>query len=51
MVTGCIAHTRKTVPRIEHVSAWDFYPDPSATGVDDCEYVIQRHRMNKSAAS
>ena len=37
----------KVVPRIEHVSAWDFYPDPSATGVEDCEYVIQRHRMNK----
>ena len=37
----------KTVPRIENVSAWDFYPDPSATSIDDCEYVIQRHRMNK----
>ena len=37
----------KIVPRIEHVSAWDFYPDPSATSVEDCEYVIQRHRMNK----
>ena len=29
----------KTVPRIEHVSPWDFHPDPSATTVDDCEYV------------
>jgi len=37
----------KIVPRIEHVSAWDFHPDPSATSIDDCEYVIQRHRMNR----
>jgi hypothetical protein len=37
----------KIVPRIEHVSVWDFHPDPSATSIDDCEYVIQRHRMNR----
>jgi len=37
----------KVVPRIEHVSAWDFHPDPSATSIEDCEYVIQRHRMNR----
>ena len=37
----------KTVPRIEAVSCWDFYPDPSATNMEDCEYVIQRHRMNR----
>ena len=35
------------VPRIEHVSVWDFHPDPSATSIDDCEYVIQRHRMTR----
>ena len=37
----------KTVPRIEHVSCWDFHPDPSATSINDCEYVIQRHRLNR----
>jgi len=37
----------KIVPRLEHVSLWDFHPDPSATSIDDCEYVIQRHRMNR----
>jgi hypothetical protein len=37
----------KVVPRIEHVPVWDFYPDPSGTSVEDCEYVIQRHRMNR----
>ena len=37
----------KTVPRIENVSCWDFHPDPSATSIEDCEYVIQRHRLNR----
>ena len=37
----------KVVPRIEAVSVWDFHPDPSATSLDDAEYVIQRHRMNR----
>ena len=36
------------VPRIEFVSCWDFYPDPSGTDIDECEYVIHRHRMNRS---
>ena len=37
----------KIVPRIEPVSVWDFHPDPSATSIEDCEYVIERHRMNR----
>jgi len=37
----------KEVPRIEAVSCWDFFPDPSATSIDDCEYVIERHRLNR----
>ena len=37
----------RIVPRIEHVPIWDFHPDPSATSIEDCEYVIQRHRMNR----
>ena len=36
------------VPRIEFVSIWDFFPDPAATSIDDCEYIIHRHKMNKS---
>jgi hypothetical protein len=36
------------VPRIEFVSCWDFYPDPSATTMEECEYVIHRHKMNRS---
>ena len=36
------------VPRIEFVSLWDFFPDPSATNIDECEYIIHRHKMNRS---
>ena len=37
----------KIMPRVEYVSLWDFHPDPSATSIEDCEYIIQRHRMNR----
>ena len=36
------------VPKIEFCSIWDFYPDPNARSMDECEYVIQRHRMNRN---
>ena len=36
------------VPRIEFVSIWDFFPDPSATNMDECEYVFHRHKMNRT---
>ena len=36
------------VPRIEFVSCWDFYPDPAATSIEECEYVVHRHKLNKS---
>tara|TARA_R110000824_G_scaffold181499_2_gene362336 strand:- start:3679 stop:5835 length:2157 start_codon:yes stop_codon:yes gene_type:complete len=38
----------KTVPKLEAVSVWDFYPDPDATSIEDCDYVIQRHSLNRS---
>ena len=36
------------VPRIEFVSVWDFFPDPSATNIEECEYIFHRHKINKS---
>jgi len=36
------------VPRIEFCSIWNFYPDPDATNIDECEWVIQRHKMSRS---
>lgn len=38
----------KTVPRVENVSIWNFYPDSDAKNMDECEYIIQRHRMSSS---
>jgi hypothetical protein len=37
-----------TIPKVEHVSIWDFYPDPDARSMDEAEYTIQRHRLNRS---
>jgi len=36
------------VPRIEFVSVWDFFPDPNATSIEECEFVVHRHKLNKS---
>ena len=36
------------VPRIEFVSLWDFFPDPNATSMEECEYIVHRHRLNRS---
>jgi len=36
------------VPRCEFVSVWDFFPDPTATSVEDSEYLVHRHKYNAS---
>jgi len=36
------------VPRLEFVSIWDFFPDPNATNINECEYVFHRHKMNRT---
>ena len=38
----------KTVPEASHVSLWNFYWDPDATNTDECQYVIERHKMSRS---
>jgi hypothetical protein len=38
----------KTIPKVESVSIWDFYPDPDARNISEAEYVIQRHRMSRT---
>jgi hypothetical protein len=38
----------KTVPECEHVSVWNFYPDPEASSMQDAEYVVQRHKMSRT---
>lgn len=36
------------VPKLEFCSIWNFYPDPNAQNMNECEWVIQRHKMSKS---
>ena len=38
----------KTVPSIEHVSIWNFYPDPDANNMDEAQYIIERHKLSRS---
>jgi hypothetical protein len=38
----------KTVPQVEHVSVWNFYPDPDANNMDEAQFVIERHKMSRS---
>jgi hypothetical protein len=38
----------KTVPRVENVSIWNFYPDAESKNMEECEYVIQRHKLSHS---
>ena len=40
--------TIKTVPYVDHVSIWNFYPDPDADNMDEAQYVIERHKMSRS---
>lgn len=38
----------ETIPKVESVSIWNFYPDYDARSMADSEYAIERHRMNKT---
>jgi len=38
----------KTVPECNHVSVWNFYPDPEASSMEDAEYVVERHKMSRT---
>jgi hypothetical protein len=40
--------TLKTVPQVNHVSVWNFYPDPDANNMDEAQFVIERHKMSRS---
>ena len=37
----------ETIPKVEYVSCWDFYPDPDARNMGEAEYTVQRHRLNR----
>lgn len=45
---GAYNPTIKLVPHTAYVSCWNFYPDPDATNMEECEYVVERHKMSRS---
>ena len=38
----------KTVPELSSVSIWNFYWDADANNTEECQYVIERHKLNRS---
>ena len=38
----------KTVPQVNHVSVWNFFPDPDANNMDEAQFVIERHKMSRT---
>ena len=38
----------KTIPEAAHVSIWNFYWDSDANNTEDCQYVIERHKMSRT---
>ena len=45
---GVYTPVKKTVPEVSYVSVWNLYPDPSASTVDDCDYIVERHKLTRS---
>ena len=45
---GTYKPTIKTVPEASHVSIWNFYWDPDANNTEDCQYIIERHKMSRT---
>lgn len=42
---------KKLRPQSYYVSCWNFYPDPTATRIGNCQYTIEKHLLNDSAMS
>ena len=38
----------KTIPQVNHVSVWNFYPDPDANNMDEAQFVVERHKMSRT---
>jgi len=45
---GAYSPVIKTVPEGSHVSIWNFYWDPDANNTDECQYVIERHKLSRT---
>jgi hypothetical protein len=38
----------KIIPQLNHVSVWNFYPDPDANNMDEAQYVVERHKLSRT---
>lgn len=38
----------KTIPKVDAVSFWNFYPDPDASNMSEAQFVVERHKMSRS---
>jgi hypothetical protein len=38
----------KIIPQVNHVSVWNFYPDPDANNMDEAQFVVERHKMSRT---
>ena len=38
----------KVIPQLNHVSVWNFYPDPDANNMDEAQYVVERHKLSRT---
>ena len=36
----------KRIPKAYYVSCWNFFPDPAATRIENCQWVIEKHLLN-----
>lgn len=45
--TGKYVPEFKTIPRVEYVSFWNFYPDPDAYRMDQAQYTVERHKLSR----
>ncbi len=34
-------------PTVQHVTIWNYFPDPNATKIEECEYEMERHYMTR----
>ena len=44
--TGDYIPKIKVIPQLNHVSVWNFYPDPDANNMDEAQYVVERDRKS-----
>ena len=44
-----ISSEQYNAPFVEYTPLWRFYPDMSATDIEECRYVYEQHRMTRAA--